>query len=78
MTEMDYLFINYVAKFNKQYATSEEYNFRFLEFVKRVHQMEEHAKDTSATYQIAFNKFSDWTESEYKKVLGYKVPKGIV
>jgi len=33
-----------------------------------------HALDTAATYQIGLNKFSDWSASEYKKILGYKAP----
>lgn len=34
--------------------------------------MQSHKNDTTATYQVAFNKFSDWTEAEFSKMLGGK------
>jgi C1A family cysteine protease len=32
MTDMEFKFINYVAKFGKSYATQEEYAFRLEQF----------------------------------------------
>jgi hypothetical protein len=33
MTEYDYKFINYIAKFGKSYTTKEEYEFRLQHFI---------------------------------------------
>ena len=35
MTELEFKFINYIATFNKNYATKEEYNFRLTQFAMR-------------------------------------------
>lgn len=69
MTDMEFKFINYVAKFNKSYGTKEEYNFRMEQFAKKdVAMAEENAAQNS--YVLAHNKMSDWTEAEYKNILG--------
>jgi len=71
MVEMDYKFINYVAKFGKSYATKEEYATRLGQFaIKDAVIAEENAAQSS--YTLAHNKFSDYTDAEYKKMLGYK------
>jgi hypothetical protein len=40
------------------------------QFAKKFAALESH--DPSATYTIGYNKFSDWTESEYTSILGLK------
>jgi C1A family cysteine protease len=71
MVEMDYKFINYVAQFGKSYATKEEYAMRLSQFaLKEATILEENAAQSS--YVLAHNKFSDYTEAEYKKMLGLK------
>lgn len=71
MSAMDYKFMYYVAHHNKSYATLEEYNARQAIFAaKDAEMVAENASQNS--YVLAHNKFSDWTEAEYKSILGYK------
>lgn len=71
MTDMDFKFINYVAKFNKSYATSEEYAARQEIFAAKDVQIT--IENTSqSSYVLAHNKFSDYTDHEYKRLLGSK------
>jgi hypothetical protein len=71
MTEMEYKFINYVAKFGKSYATTEEYAFRMNIFAEKDAELNVINAEQNS-YVLAHNKFSDYTETEYKKLLGYK------
>ena len=69
MTDMEFKFINYVAKFNKSYGTKEEYAFRMEQFAaKELAIQEENASQNS--YTLAHNKMSDWTHDEYRQLLG--------
>ncbi len=77
MTEMEYKFINYVAKFGKSYATSEEYAFRMNIFAEKDAELNMINAEQSS-YVLAHNKFSDYTEAEYQKLLGYKKNEMIV
>ena len=71
MSAMDYKFIEYVAHWGKSYATVEEYNARQAIFAaKDVEMLAENASQNS--YVLAHNRMSDWTEAEYKAILGYK------
>lgn len=69
-SKLEYQFIQYIGQYNKQYATYEEYLFRMEQFAKKFAAIESH--DPNATYTVGFNKFSDWTEAEYKSILGLK------
>lgn len=71
MTEMDYKFINYVAHYGKSYGTSEEYLFRMSIFAEKDAEINKVNAEQSS-YVLGHNKFSDYTESEYKRLLGYK------
>jgi hypothetical protein len=77
MDEMDYKFINYVAEHGKSYGTKEEYNFRKSIFAAKDAEMNQ-INDEQGSYTLGHNKFSDWTDSEYKRILGYKKIAGIV
>jgi len=71
MTEVEYRFINYVAKFGKSYGTKEEYAFRLKQFAIKDAEMEIiNAEET--TFTVGHNKFSDWTHDEFKRILGFK------
>ena len=76
MSSVEYEFINYVATQGKSYGTKEEYAFRLAIFAEKDAEMKLINAEQSA-YKLAHNKFSDWTAEEFKRVLGYKVPKGI-
>jgi hypothetical protein len=71
MTDAEFQFINYVAKFGKSYATVEEYNARLAIFVqKNAEILRINAEQSS--FKLGHNKFTDYTDAEYKKLLGYK------
>lgn len=71
MTEGDYMFIDFVSKHGRSYATKAEYDFRAAIFKKRVAEHAEHnAKNLGWT--LGINHLSDRTESEIKQLLGFK------
>jgi C1A family cysteine protease len=71
-TEM--AFINYIAEHNKQYGTRDEYNFRLNVFAQKVKVISEHnsMNGEENDHKLALNNMADWTEHEYKRLLGYK------
>ena len=72
LSNMEFEFINFISKFNKSYPSLNEYEMIFEQFALRYAEVQAHKNDTTATYQVAFNKFSDWTEAEFSKMLGGK------
>lgn len=63
--------MQFVSKYGKSYGTIEEFNFRLENFKKTA----AHIKEINAsqnTHRAAHNKFSDYTNAEYKKLLGLK------
>lgn len=65
-------FVQYVAKYGKNYGTVEEFNFRqqLFEEKRAANAMVNSQNDN--TFTVGINKFSDFTATEYKKLLGYK------
>jgi len=69
--ELEFAFIQYVAKFGKAYTTLEEYRSRFENFkaidadIKIFNATEKHSRH-------AHNKFSDWSKEEFKRFNAYK------
>jgi cathepsin H len=63
-------FARYLAKFGKSYATTEEYVERLDIFSKK--HMEIKAHNLKGGSQQGHNQMSDWTDAEYKQLLGYK------
>jgi len=72
MTDIEYKFINYVAKYGKSYATVEEYEARMENFIKIENYISK-VNSEGNTHVAGHNKFSDWTEFEYSKMLGGKL-----
>lgn len=68
--EMAYM--KYVTEWGKSYGTKAEFDFRFEQFKKTLAKMEYHNAENAHKSTVAHNIFSDWTEAEYKKLLGYK------
>lgn len=67
-------FVQHIAEFGKSYGTKEEYQFRLSLFAeKHAAIAEENSKNGS--YILGHNQFSDWTNAEYKKLLGFKQPR---
>jgi cathepsin F len=70
MSEMEFKFIDFVAKQGKSYATVEEYQMRMSLFAARDAAIAEF--NTNSTSVHAHNKFSDYTQHESKRMLGTK------
>ena len=71
LSEIEASFMAYVAQFNKQYKSAEEYEVRLREFAVKHVKIEASNQDDSLTYKLGHNKFSDWTDAEYKAMLTY-------
>jgi len=71
MTQVDYEFMHWVAKFNKIYASIEEYETRFVEWAKNDAFIKERNSRRGSLYRAGHNMFSDFTEKEYKNMLGF-------
>lgn len=67
-------FTQYVAKYGKSYGTAEEFLFREAQFVAKRALFEKINAENGNTFTVGVNKFSDWTQEEYKKILGFKAP----
>lgn len=66
--------MDYLARFGKSYESKQEFAERmnlFLEKDLSIAKLNEEHPHT----KFAHNKFSDWHDSEYKKLLGYGHPK---
>jgi len=66
-------FDNYVAEYDKSYGTKEEYEFRLNIFAKNFKMIADHNTANGDSAEVlGVNHMSDWSSSEYKKLLGYK------
>jgi len=71
VTEEEMMYMQYVTEWGKSYGTKAEFEFRLEQFKQTHAKMAEHnAQNGGST--VGHNMFSDWTENEYKKMLGYK------
>ena len=66
---LDFDFINYMATFNKVINDVEEFAMRMENFERTDAFIKEH-NASNATYTAAHNQFSDWSDAEYKSILG--------
>jgi C1A family cysteine protease len=73
--EYETLFAKYCADHSKSYGTKEEYQFRLAQFSKNMKVIENHNSQNADAEQVGINHMVDWTEHEYKKLLGYGVQK---
>ena len=64
-------FAQFVTHHKRSFGTRAEYVFRRDIFAKKFKEIEEFNKK-GASSTVAVNKFSDWTEDEIKRMLGYK------
>ena len=62
-------YINYVAKYNKSYDSVAEFDMRKDLYLKTHAFIEETNRSGNSTHVAGHNKFSDWTEEEFKSVL---------
>ena len=66
-------FMNYVARFNKIYEDVEDFALRLERFVHNHRVITEH-NATKQNFTLGENQFTDWTDAEYKAILGYIPP----
>ncbi len=71
LDESEFRFAQYIAKFKKNYQTSEEFQLRKQEFLRNLAAMRE-AVDENSTFTLGENQFTDWTQEEYRSILGYR------
>jgi C1A family cysteine protease len=72
--EVETAYMSYLSQHGKSYATREEYQFRLNIFDKNL----KYIKEVNANavdehdHHLGLNHMADWTQHEYKKLLGYK------
>jgi C1A family cysteine protease len=69
---VDHDYTKFLSKFGKSYGTKEEFNHRKQIFQKNNEFVNKHNSKNGVSYTLKVNKFSDWTHTEYKKLLGFK------
>uniref|UniRef100_A0A7S3CPI2 Cysteine protease n=1 Tax=Strombidium rassoulzadegani TaxID=1082188 RepID=A0A7S3CPI2_9SPIT len=77
LTAEDHEFIKFVAKYGKSYGTKAEFAFRAEQFKQALAKVEEH-NSQNGTSTVGINQFSDLTDSEWKRMLGYKNSKRVM
>ena len=70
----DLEFVNYIARYNKVYEDINEFMVRFEKFAYWHRIINEHNSTNGANYTLGHNQFSDWTDAEYKAILGWVNP----
>ena len=69
----EFEFMKYVAKWNKSYATVEEFKHRLAQYMRLDAFIEEvNAPGSDYTHTAAHNKFSDFTVEEFNKLMTLK------
>lgn len=74
MEAINFKFMQYVAEHGKSYGTVEEFEFRFNTWLEAENRIEAHNASGVETHELGHNHMSDWTDAEYKKLLGFKLP----
>lgn len=64
-------FIGYLSKFKKSYITKSELEAREEIYNANKAKIEAHNARNDVTYKLGLNKFADYTEEEFHRILGY-------
>ena len=64
-------FATFMAEYRKSYNTEAEYHMRLAIFAENVKLIEAHNAGSSL-FTMGVNNFADWTNEEYRSMLGYK------
>ena len=72
ITEEEMMYMKYVTEYGKSYGTKAEFEFRLDQFKQTMAKMAAHNEDNAAKSTVGLNQFADWTNAEYKRLLGYK------
>ena len=67
-----YKYLKYLAKFNKNPNSMDEFNMRMKHFLETDALIEEWSADPTNTSSVAHNLFSDWTKEEKAKLTSLK------
>ena len=70
VSDMDLKFINYMAVHNKLYTSIEDYMMRFEIFSEAEAAIKANEADSDSTHSMGHNMFSDWTDEEFKSIIG--------
>ena len=80
-SDVEFKFMNYIAKFGKVMENLEEFETRLAHFIKSETEIEAH-NATESNFKLGHNQFSDRSHEEYRQSLGYTLmqdaPKNIV
>ena len=71
VTEEEMAYMKYVTEWGKTYGTKAEFEFRLEQFKQNLAKMAYHNAQNEHGSTVGLNQFSDWTEAEYKRLLGY-------
>ena len=64
--EVEFAFINFLAKYKRSYSSKNEYPNRFENFKRAYLKIKEHNSNPNRTYDLEINKFADKHKSERK------------
>merc|ERR1712167_169299 len=64
--------MHFIAKHGKTYTTRAEYALRFITFAETYANVQAHNAQEDMTHTAGINYMADWTEEEYRQLLGYK------
>jgi len=71
--EVENSYLAYVAEHGKSYGTEEEFKFRMNLYSQRVQFVREHNANVQGNEAtVGINHMADWTDAEYKRLLGYR------
>ena len=71
LDEIEQEFVKYLTAHGKNYATKEEYYYRYGMFTQAYHTVNRH-NSKGRKYQLALNHLADLSNDEFSKLLGYK------
>lgn len=73
--QIEGLFLNHIAKYDKSYSSKEEYNHRLSIFKSNYQTILNHNNQNDADFYLTPNQFSDMSTEEFNKRLGTIKPK---
>eukprot|EP00055_Hartaetosiga_balthica_P018466 m.134424 g.134424 ORF g.134424 m.134424 type:complete len:370 (-) comp9598_c0_seq1:261-1370(-) len=67
----DYSFEHFKVEYNKRYPSQSEHDFRRSVFENTLERVKTNNRDTTRAWKEGVNHMSDWTDDEFKNLLGY-------
>jgi hypothetical protein len=74
-SEVQTAFVQHMSEYGLSFGTEEEYNLRLSLFAAKDAEINE-INASQDSFVLGHNQFSTWTDYEYKKILGFKMPLG--